>query len=60
DESKGNPNVFGSGLSFQPELGFEIEAPFATIRWGLAPDVESIKNLWVPFTSLSLSWKILF
>ncbi len=45
------------GLVFQPEFGLELPSPFATIRWGIAPDLTTDWNLLVPFTSISLSWK---
>ena len=48
------------GLVLQPEIGLELPAPFATIRWSIAPDVTSAQNLWVPNTSISLSWKFSF
>ena len=57
----------GSGLDgskgrlvLQPEIGLELPSPFATIRWSIAPDVTSAQNLWVPNTSISLSWKFSF
>lgn len=57
-------NNSGGGLSsrlaFQPEVGLELPSPFATIRWSIAPDITSAKNLWVPYTSISLSWSFKF
>ncbi len=57
----------GSGLDgssgrliLQPEIGLELPSPFATIRWSIAPDITSAQNLWVPYTSISLSWKFSF
>lgn len=47
-------------LAFQPEVGLELPSPFATIRWSIAPDITSAKNLWVPYTSISLSWSFKF
>ncbi len=49
-----------SRLAFQPEVGLELPSPFATIRWSIAPDITSAKNLWVPYTSISLSWSFKF
>ncbi|MCQ2613236.1 MAG: translocation/assembly module TamB domain-containing protein [Treponemataceae bacterium] len=49
-----------AGLVIQPEIGLELPSPFATIRWSLAPDVTSAQNLWVPYSSISLSWKFNF
>ncbi|MCR4940957.1 MAG: translocation/assembly module TamB [Treponemataceae bacterium] len=48
------------GLVLQPEIGLELPSPFATIRWSIAPDVTSAQDLWVPNTSISLSWKFSF
>ncbi len=48
-----------SDFVIQPEIGLEFPAPFANIRWSIAPDItQSVQNLWVPYTSLSLSWKL--
>ncbi len=47
-------------LVLQPEIGLELPSPFATIRWSIAPDITSAQNLWVPNTSISLSWKFSF
>lgn len=60
DDSKVTSNNLASGIAFEPEIGFEMDSPFATIRWSIAPDVGSLHNLWVPYTSISLSWKFLF
>jgi len=53
-----------SALVFQQELGLEMDSPFATIRWSLAPEIDSdfgfMKNLLVPYASISLSWKFVF
>ena len=51
-------NVYG--LKIEPEFGFELESPFAFIRWSVAPDLMSLTNSWVPGASLSLSWKFNF
>ena len=48
-------------LLFQPEFGFELESPFANIRWSMAPDINAMLNgMYVPSASLSLSWKFSF
>ena len=47
-------------LVLQPEIGLELPTPFVNIRWSIAPDINSAQNLWVPDTSLSLSWKFSF
>jgi hypothetical protein len=49
------------GISFRPELGFELASPFAKIRWSVSPDLESILNMKiVENTALTLSWKFSF
>ena len=48
------------GLSFEPEIGFELDSPFALIRWSLSPNVNSLNNFWIPDVSVGLSWKLLF
>lgn len=46
------------GLVFKPEIGLEMEAPFANIRWSLAPDLSEIaRNNIVIIPALTLSWK---
>lgn len=46
----------GNGLVFQPEIGLELTAPFANIRWGVAPDLGELKNSWAKSSSITLSW----
>ncbi len=55
-------NLWGStgALQFQPELGFELDAPFANIRWNFAPDIGNLQNSWIPATSITLSWSFTF
>lgn len=61
DKAKVNDSSTVGGLVFQPEFGLEMASPFATIRWGIAPDIEAIKkNRWVPSSSITLSWKYSF
>ncbi|MBO7122735.1 MAG: translocation/assembly module TamB domain-containing protein [Treponema sp.] len=49
------------GISIRPELGFELAAPFAKVRWSVSPDLESILNMKiVENTALTLSWKFSF
>ncbi len=61
DENKKNDDTTVNGLIFQPEFGFEMSSPFVNIRLGVAPDLEAIKNsLWIPSTSITLSWKHTF
>lgn len=49
------------GISFQPEVGFELEAPFAGIRWSMAPDIDAMRqNMFMPTTSVTLSWGFSF
>ena len=47
---------------FQPELGLEMESPFANIRFNLAPDINALlkNNQFVPSTSVTLSWDFTF
>ena len=47
-------------LVFRPEIGFELAAPFANIRWQMAPDLQNLQNSLVPDTSITLSWRIAF
>nr|MCR5606668.1 translocation/assembly module TamB [Treponema sp.] len=65
DETKVADGTSSTGLIFQPEIGFELQAPFANIRWDIAPDVSTnqsllLSSLWVQATSITLSWKIDF
>lgn len=57
DENKVLEDAASSGLRFQPEIGLEMDSPFGAIRWSMAPDLENAQHLWVPSTSISLSWK---
>ncbi len=57
DETKLNRNNSYGSLRVQPEIGFEMVSPFVNVRWSLAPDTANFKNLWVPDTSVTLSWK---
>lgn len=49
-----------TGLSFEPEFGFELDSPFALIRWSLSPNISNMNNFWIPDVSVGLSWKLLF
>lgn len=49
-----------TGLSFEPEFGFELDSPFALIRWSLSPNITNMNNFWIPDVSVGLSWKLLF
>lgn len=49
---------FSEGLSFKPEIGFEVLSPFANIRWSMIPDTDSLVESLVGDTSISLSWKL--
>ena len=61
DKNRVNDKFTYDGISFRPELGFELAAPFAKIRWSVAPDLESILNMKiVENTALTLSWKFNF
>ncbi len=58
DETKIDGSNSVNGLVFQPELGFEMASPFVNIRLGVSPDLNAVQqNLWVPSTSITLSWK---
>ena len=57
DEKKALEEGSESGLMFQPEIGLEMDSPFGTIRWSIAPDVGNMQHLWVPSTSIGISWK---
>lgn len=58
DETKSGEIGSVGNLVFQPEFSFELSSPFVNIRWGIAPSIEAIRNnLWVPSTSITLSWK---
>lgn len=61
DKNRVNSDYAYYGISFRPELGFELAAPFAKIRWSMSPDLESILNMkLVENTALTLSWKFNF
>ena len=56
-------DITSSGsVLFQPEVGLEMESPFANIRFNLAPDMNSLikNNQFVPSTSVTLSWDFTF
>lgn len=61
DETKADlSDSVGGGLVFQPEVGLELEAPFANIRWSFAPDLGTLQQSWVQSTSITLSWRLTF
>ena len=61
DETKSDEAGSVGNLVFQPEFGLEMASPFVNIRWGIAPNLEALQNnLWVPSTSITLSWKLSF
>lgn len=49
-----------TGLLFEPEIGFELDSPFALIRWSLSPNIGNLNNFWIPDVSVGLSWKLMF
>ncbi len=61
-ETKSILSVPVSGkLIFQPEIGLELDSPYCNARLNIAPDIEAMLNKqYVPFTSLTLSWKFSF
>lgn len=59
----GNTNDITSAgaIAFHPEIGMELESPFANIRVNMAPDINALlNNQFVPSTSVTLSWKYTF
>lgn len=58
DEVKQRQGGSAGGIVFQPDFGFEMSAPFATIRFGIAPEIDSSDINLVEATSISLSWKL--
>ena len=61
DENKNTSgDAFSGGLVFHPEMGLELDSPFANIRWRFAPDMESLQQTWVQSTSITLSWRFNF
>jgi len=61
DKTRVDDSSTAQGITFQPEFGFELEAPFANIRWDMAPDITAmLNNVIVPSTSLTLSWRFSF
>lgn len=58
DERRADDSSTVNGISFQPEIGFELEAPFAGIRWSMTPNIDSMLNDMFDFrTSVTLSWR---
>lgn len=48
-------------MLFQPEIGMELESPFANIRVNMAPNIDALlKNQFVPSASVTLSWKFAY
>lgn len=61
DENRVGDKYTVNGLSFRPEIGFELDSPFVNIRWSMSPDFEDLVNLrLVQNTALTLSWKLDF
>lgn len=61
DENRTGDKYTLNGLSFKPEIGFELESPFANVRWSMSPDFEDLVNMrLVQNTALTLSWKFTF
>ena len=53
-----NDDSAWQGLVLKPEFGFEMAAPFANIRWSIAPALSDLaRNNIVIIPSLTLSWK---
>ena len=61
EDSKVNDIASAGKMLFQPEIGMELESPFANIRVNMAPDINALlKNQFVPSTSVTLSWKFTY
>lgn len=60
DESKAGKADETGGLVFQPEVGLELDSPFANIRWSYAPDLGDFGSSWAAASSITLSWRISF
>ena len=61
DESRQNDFMTPGGLVFKPEIGLEIETPFANIKWKMAPEFTNVfDRKLVSSTSVTLSWKFSF
>ncbi len=61
DENRVGDRYTVNGLSFRPEIGFELDSPFVNIRWSMSPEFEDLLNLrLVQNTALTLSWKLDF
>jgi hypothetical protein len=60
DEAKASAADTTGSLVFQPEIGLELEAPFANIRWSLAPDLSELNQSIVSAASITLSWRLSF
>ena len=58
DKNRVNDGTTLQGLTFEPEIGFEMESPLANIRWGLTPDLSDLSRSKISIVpSLTLSWK---
>jgi hypothetical protein len=64
DEALEIVNPVSNGIVITPEVGLEMSAPFATIRWSLAPVLRpgemSFASVLVSSASVTLSWKLSF
>jgi hypothetical protein len=61
DKTRVDDKTTAQGLMLQPEFGLELESPFATIRWSMAPNIDAmLNNMIISSTSLTLSWKFSF
>ncbi|MBQ0051453.1 MAG: hypothetical protein KBT11_05250 [Treponema sp.] len=64
DENKAENGATVNDIVFQPEVGFEMSSPYVNIRLGVAPDIDALRKgdlgMWVPATSMTLSWKYSF
>lgn len=58
DDTRINDGMTFNGLVFKPEIGLELESPFMSIRWNMAPDISAmINHKFSMDASVTLSWK---
>ena len=61
EDSNVNDIASAGKMLFQPEIGMELESPFANIRVNMAPNINALlKNQFVPSASVTLSWKFAY
>ena len=61
EDSNVNDIANAGRMLFQPEIGMELESPFANIRVDMAPNINDLlQNKFVPSASVTLSWKFAY